>query len=86
MITDHAIGTDESRAEARYLRRVEDGEPFAYARRGHDFIRVRDDQLWAHESEDLLLSARSGDPLARRMGAIFYQIDTGAPLYYETIE
>jgi hypothetical protein len=56
---------------------------FAYAMHGHDFYRVADNSLWAHESEDLLLSARSGRPLARRTGNVFYDFDSDAPLYYE---
>ncbi len=67
----------------RYLCRIEDDEPFAYARRGHDFFRVRDHMLWAHESEDFLLSARSGRPLARGAGGVFYDAENGLPLYYE---
>ena len=58
-------------------------EVFAYAMHGHDFYRVGDNSLWAHESEDLLLSARSGRPLARRTGNVFYDFDSNAPLYYE---
>jgi len=56
---------------------------FAYAMHGHDFYRVVDNSLWAHEREDLLLSARSGRPLARRAGHVFYDFDSNAPLYYE---
>jgi hypothetical protein len=56
---------------------------YAYATHGHDFYRVADNLLWAHESEDLLLSARSGRPIARRTGDVFYDIDSDTPLYYE---
>ncbi len=59
------------------------GEAFAYAMHGHDFYRVTDHELWAHESDGLLLSARSGSPLARRAGRVFYDVDTDVPLYYE---
>ena len=44
-------------AERRRLRRVADNAVFAYAMRGHDFYRVGDSSLWAHESDDLLLSS-----------------------------
>jgi len=66
----------------RYLHRV-DGSAFAYARHGHDYVRATDHILWAHESEGLLLSARSGTPFARRVGDMFYDVDTNEPLYYE---
>ena len=56
---------------------------FAYATYGHDFYRLDDNSLWAHESEDLLLSARSGIPLAHRVGDVFYDIETDTPLYRE---
>jgi len=55
---------------------------FAYGV-GCDIRRAADHSLWAHESEDLLLSARSGRPLARRIGNVFYDIETNAPLYHE---
>jgi len=70
-------------AERRRLIRVADDAAFAYAMCGHDFYRVGDNSLWAHESEDLLLSARSGRPLARRTDDVFYDIETNVPLYYE---
>jgi len=69
----------------RRLRRVEDAEVFAYAKRGHDFFRASDHMLWAHESDDLLLSARSGTPLARRVGEVFYAFESDVALYYEDI-
>jgi len=63
------------------LCRFDDGEEFAY-RRGHDFFRMSDHRVWAHQSGDLLLSARSGAPFARAVGKAFHDIDTGVPLYY----
>ena len=66
----------------RRLCRFDDGQEFAYAR-GHDFFRASDHVLWAHESDDLLLSARSGVPFARRVGMAFHDIDSNTPLYYE---
>ena len=67
----------------RRLRRLSVDEVFAYAVGGHDFYRAGDHELWAHESDGLLISARSGSPLARRDGKVFYDIDSDAPLYYE---
>ena len=71
---------DARSARPRDLCRFDDGQLFAYAR-GHDFFRVSDSALWAHASDDLLLSARSGTPLARRVGEVFYDVESGAPLY-----
>jgi hypothetical protein len=66
----------------RCLRRIFDDGVFAYAMRGHDFYRASDHVLWAHESDDLLLSARSGTPFARRVADVFYDLETDVPLYY----
>ena len=76
----HAAG--ESR---RRLRRIEDDEVFAYAMRGHDFYRATDHLLWAHESDGVLFSARSGTAFARRVGEVFYAIESDIPLYYEDL-
>jgi len=65
----------------RRLCRFDDGEEFAYAR-GHDFFRASDHELWAHLSGDLLLSARSGTPFARRVGKAFHDVETDVPLFY----
>jgi hypothetical protein len=67
----------------RCLRRIFDDGVFAYAMRGHDFYRASDHVLWAHESDDLLLSARSGTPFARRVADVFYDLETDVPLYYD---
>ncbi len=56
---------------------------FAYMLHGRDFYRSSDHELWAHERDGLLLSARSGAPLARRVGRVFYDFETNVPLYYE---
>ncbi len=74
--------TPEKQHARRRLRRVIDDEVFAYTLRGHDFYRVRDHELWAHESDGILFSAGWGTQLARRVGDVFYDA-TGAPLYYE---
>jgi len=76
----HAVPTDAPR---RTLSRFAVDQVFAYAMYGHDFYRVADNELWAHESKDLLLSARTGIPLARRAGRVYYDIETDTPLYYE---
>ncbi len=70
-----------STGERRRLYRVGD-DVFAYAMRGHDFFRASDHMLWAHESEDLLLSARSGSAFARRVGDVFHDLESHAALYY----
>jgi len=75
---DDAIGSNYGRR----LCRVSD-EMFAYARHGHDFYRARDHVLWAHDSEGVLLSARTGSPFARRDGRVFYDLERNVPLFYE---
>ncbi len=67
----------------RCLCRFEDGVVFAYAERGHEFVRASDRELWAVEREDLLVSARSGEALAQRRGRVYFETGTDAPLYYE---
>lgn len=88
----HLNGTSKARREPRDPPPVQNGhrrlclvtanEVFAYAV-GHDFHRAADHELWAHESDGLLLSARHGTPLARRVGNVFYDVATNAPLYHE---
>jgi hypothetical protein len=68
---------------ARCLCRIEDGEVFAYVARGNEFVRMRDHGLWAVEHDDVLVSARSGAPLAYRRGRVYYASETDEPLYYE---
>jgi len=68
---------------SRRLCRLSIDEVFAYAVGGHDFYRAGDHLLWAHENDGVLLSARSGTPLARRDGRVFYDIESDVPLYYE---
>jgi hypothetical protein len=67
----------------RRLCRVSVNEVFAYAIRGYDFYCASDHMLWAHESDGVLLSARSGTPFARRVGNLFHDIESNVPLYYE---
>jgi hypothetical protein len=67
----------------RRLRRVAETAMFAYAARGTGFFRASDRTLWAHEHDGLLLSARSGTPLAHRIGNVFYDFESDRPLYIE---
>jgi len=71
------------RADGRVLRRVNIDEVFAYAVGATDFYRATDDELWARDAQGLLVSARSGTPLARREGNLYYDPESGVPLYYE---
>lgn len=66
----------------RWLCRSDDHSEFAYAR-GHDYIRRSDHTLWAHLSHGVLLSARSGKPLAYQLDHTFYDYQTRQPLYYQ---
>jgi hypothetical protein len=68
---------------ARCLCRIEHGEVFAYLARGNEFVRMRDHGLWAVEHDDMLVSARSGEPLAYRRGRVYFATETDEPLYYE---
>ena len=70
----------------RYLLRVADGQPFAYAATRRDFFLVSDNSLWAHESHAWLLSAASSATLARRIGGTYYDNETGEPLFYEATD
>ena len=74
----------EARIETptRCLCRIEDGEVFAYAH-GHELVRVRDQELWAVERHDTLISVRSGAALAYREGKVWFATETREPLYYE---
>jgi hypothetical protein len=73
-----------TRDSAPWLLRVEDDQPFAYAR-GRDLYRVVDHARWAYLSTDgWLISARSGRPLAYCVDNVFYDAETDFPVYYET--
>ena len=67
----------------RCLCRFDDGAVFAYAERGHEFVRASDRELWAVERDDMLVSVRSGHVLAQRRGRVYFAADDDAPLYYE---
>jgi hypothetical protein len=70
-------------ALSRCLCRFDDGAVFAYAERGHDFIRASDRELWAVERDDALVSVRSGLVLAYRRGRVYFAQENDEPLYYE---
>ena len=74
---------DPAYSHPRCLCRFEDGAVFAYAERGHEFIRASDRELWAVERDDALVSARSGELLAQRRGRVYFSADKNEPLYYE---
>jgi hypothetical protein len=80
-LDDDSISENEIRQ--RSLCRFEDGEVFAYAARGNEFVRMSDHESWAVEEDDVLRSARSNEPLAYRRGKVFFAADTDEPLYYE---
>ena len=64
------------------LARFEDRQPFAYSRDRREYRRVADDVAWAHEEDGLLRSARSGRPLAFRVGSFYLETETLAVLYF----
>jgi hypothetical protein len=74
------LGTEHRRSQ---LCRFAVDEVFAYALSGHDFYRVSDDELWAHECDGFLLAPHSGVPFARRVGRAFCEVESAEPLYYE---
>jgi hypothetical protein len=76
-------GVDSELVSSRCLCRAEDGELFAYVARGNEFVRISDHGVWAIEHGDVLVSARSGEPLAYRRGRVYFAADTDTPLYYE---
>ena len=73
--------TEESPPPAQqWLYRCGDGSRFAYAR-GDEFIRNGDHMLWARLCGDRLVSVRSGDCLAYRVGTEFYDAVSNEPVY-----
>ena len=68
----------------RYLTRVGEQQPFAYAPNRRDFYLVSDDTLWAHESHDWLLAADSGVALAHRSYGSYYDVESGETVFTET--
>ena len=70
----------------RCLRRVDDHEVFAHARGGRFFYRAADGELWACETAYYRASARSGTPLAYRVGTVYHDADRHVPMYYEKFE
>ncbi len=78
-----AVMTVATGVGCRRLSRFANDAFFAYAMHGHDFYRSGDDLLWAHESDGLLVSPRTGTPFARRDGRVFLDLESNVPLYYE---
>ena len=66
----------------RALYRCADDTRFAYVR-GQEWIRYSDGSPWAHRVDDRLMSVRSGDCLAIRVGNVYYDAESREPLYYE---
>ena len=74
---------DEAKPIPRcWLYRCEDRSPFAYAR-GDEFLRSADHKVWARHCDNKLLSVRSGECLAYRIGSVFYDVESNEPLYYQ---
>lgn len=82
-LLDRPLAAHPAVAHPRCLCRFEDGAVFAYAERGHEFVRASDREVWAIERDDALVSARSGALLAQRRGRVYFAADTEEPLYYE---
>lgn len=80
---ESAPATHTPTTRTRCLCRFDDGTVFAYAERGHEFIRASDRELWAVERDDVLVSVRSGVVLAQRRGRVYFADENDEPLYYE---
>lgn len=80
---EYAPATHSPAMHTRCLCRFDDGTVFAYAERGHEFIRASDRELWAVERDDALVSVRSGVVLAQRRGRVYFADENDEPLYYE---
>jgi hypothetical protein len=78
-VIDFAAEPDGQPAQ-HWLYRCEDRSPFAYAR-GHLFIRYVDHLSWARLCDDQLVSVRSGDCLAYRVGSVFFDAVSNKPVY-----
>lgn len=81
--TDAGAESPATATHNRCLCRFDDGTVFAYAERGHEFLRTSDHELWATERDDVLVSARSGIALAYRRGKVYFAAESDEPLYYE---
>jgi hypothetical protein len=74
---------DHSRSvRGRVIHRFDDGTLFALTRR-QVLIRYSDGRPWAYVSDDRLISARSGECLAVRVGSVYYDAESREPMYYE---
>ena len=77
-----AVELQRDEVQGRALYRFDDGTRFAFSRRDQ-LIRYADGNPWAWVSGDRLLSARSGECLAIRVGSVYYEPQSREPLYYE---
>ncbi len=80
VLAERAVDTSGVRPQY-WLCRAEDHSRFAYVR-VHDFYRESDHELWARLEGEWLLSVRSGRPLARQFGSVFFDTDTDEPVYF----
>jgi hypothetical protein len=80
---DFSLGRVVETDDRRRLNDIKTDEVFAYAVGRHDFRSASDFALWAHESDDVLLAARTGKPFARRYGTVFFDLESHLPIYYE---
>ena len=80
---DFSLGRVVETDDRRRLNDIRTDEVFAYAVGRHDFRRASDFALWAYESDDVLLAARTGEPFARRYGNVFFDLESHLPIYYE---
>lgn len=69
-------------ADRLAIYRFDDGALFAFAQR-KELIRCSDGVRWAYVLDDRVISARSGECLAVRIGGIYYDPETREPMYYE---
>ena len=75
MVLD-GVTEEHGRPATSWLYLWQEHAPFAYAR-GEEFIRYADHARWAHLRDARLVSMRSGECLAYRVGNVFY--DAGSP-------
>lgn len=68
----------------RYLTRIGEAQPFAYAPNRRDFYLVSNDTLWAHDSHDWLLATGTGAVIAHRTRGSYYSDESGEPVFHET--
>jgi hypothetical protein len=72
--------------DVSYLYKIDEEELFAYTNGRRDYFRAGDDSLWAHESHNWLVAAKSGVVLAHRTGDRYYSVTDGECLYRITTD